>query len=92
MVLGKNGGGAVRLAPLGENGVLALCEGIETGLAVMNACPGLAVWAALSTSGLEQVRLPAQAMRIIILADHDVSGCWAARRRDHRAASAGRGP
>jgi putative DNA primase/helicase len=73
MVLGKNGGGAVRLAPLGKSGVLALCEGIETGLAVMNACPGLAVWAALSTSGLEQVRLPAQATRIIILADHDAS-------------------
>ncbi len=74
MVLGKNGGGAVRLAPIGDTGVLALCEGIETGLAVMSAYPGLAVWAALSTSGLEQVQLPAQARRIIILADHDASG------------------
>lgn len=74
MVLGKNGTGAVRLASLGDSGVLALCEGIETGLAVMNACPRLAVWAALSTSGLEQVQLPAQAKRIIILADHDASG------------------
>ena len=74
MMLGKTGGGAVRLAPLGESGVLALCEGIETGLAVMTACPGLAVWATLSTSGLEQVQLPAQAKRIIILADHDASG------------------
>ena len=74
MVLGKNGGGAVRLAPVSNSGVLALSEGIETGLAVMNACPGLAVWAALSTSGLEQIQLPAQATRIIILADHDASG------------------
>jgi phage/plasmid primase-like uncharacterized protein len=74
MVLGKNGTGAVRLAPLGNNGVLALCEGIETGLAIMKAFPRLAVWAALSTSGLEQVQLPAQAKRIIILADHDASG------------------
>jgi hypothetical protein len=40
MVLGKNGGGSVRLAPLGENGVLALCEGIETGLAVTKAVRG----------------------------------------------------
>ena len=40
----------------------------------MTACPGLAVWATLSTSGLEQVQLPAQAKRIIILADHDASG------------------
>ena len=74
MMLGKTGGGAVRLAPLGQSGVLALSEGIETGLAVMAACPGLAVWATLSTSGLEQVHLPAQARRIIILADHDASG------------------
>ena len=74
MMLGKTGGGAVRLAPLGQSGVLALSEGIETGLAVMAACPGLAVWATLSTSGLEQVQLPAQAKRIIFLADHDASG------------------
>ena len=74
MMLGKTGGGAVRLAPLGQSGVLALSEGIETGLAVMAACPGLAVWATLSTSGLEQVQLPAEAKRIIILADHDASG------------------
>jgi hypothetical protein len=74
MVLGKNGTGAVRLAPLNENGALALSEGIETGLAVIRAFPGLAVWAALSTSGLEQVQLPPQARRILILADHDASG------------------
>lgn len=74
MMLGKTGGGAVRLAPLGQSGVLALSEGIETGLAVMVACPGLAVWATLSTSGMEQVQLPAEAKRIIILADHDASG------------------
>ena len=74
MMLGKTGGGAVRLAPLGQSGVLALSEGIETGLAVMAACPGLAVWATLSTAGMEQVHPPAQARRIIILADHDASG------------------
>jgi putative DNA primase/helicase len=74
MMLGKVGGGAVRLAPIGPHGVLGLCEGIETGLAVMAACPGLPVWATLSTSGLEQVQLPPEAQRIIILADHDASG------------------
>lgn len=74
MMLGKTGGGAVRLAPIGPAGVLGLCEGIETGLAVMAACPGLPVWATLSTSGLEQVQLPPEAQRIIILADHDASG------------------
>lgn len=74
MMLGKVGGGAVRLASIGSHGVLGLCEGIETGLAVMAACSGLPVWATLSTSGLEQVQLPPEARRVVILADHDASG------------------
>ena len=64
----------MRLAPIGTASALGLCEGIETGLAVMTACPGLPVWATLSTSGLEQVQLPPEARRIIILADNDASG------------------
>ena len=74
MMLGKVAGGAVRLAEISTDGVLGLCEGIETGLAVMTACPGLAVWATLSTTNLEQVHIPPEATRIVILADHDVSG------------------
>ena len=74
MMLGRITGGAVRLAPIGEDGCVALCEGIETGLAVMTACPDLPVWATLSTSGLEQVELPPAAQRVLILADHDASG------------------
>ena len=74
MMLGKPGGGAVRLAPIGANGFLGLSEGIETGLAVMMACPGLPVWAALSTSGMEQVQLPPEARHVLILADNDPSG------------------
>lgn len=74
MMLGRIAGGAVRLGPLGDGDRLALSEGIETGLAVMTACPGLPVWATLSTSGLEQVDLPAAARRVLILADNDASG------------------
>jgi len=74
MMLGRVAGGAVRLAPFKGETALGICEGIETGLAVMKACPGLAVWATLSTSGLEQVQLPPEATRVIILADHDGSG------------------
>lgn len=74
MVLGRSGGGTVRLAPIGQQGALGLCEGIETGLAAMLACPGLPVWAALSTTGLEQALLPPEARRVVILADHDASG------------------
>jgi putative DNA primase/helicase len=74
MMLGKVAGGAVRLAEIGSDGVLGICEGIETGLAAMTARPGLAVWATLSATNLEQVHLPSEATRIIILADHDASG------------------
>jgi hypothetical protein len=74
MMLGRIAGGAVRLAPIGGDGRLALCEGIETGLAVMTSCPDLPVWATLSTSGLEQIDLPPAAQHVLILADHDASG------------------
>lgn len=77
MVLGRSGGGTVRLAPLGPHGVLGLCEGIETGLSAMLACPGLPVWAALSTTGLEQALLPPEVRRVVMLADHDASGAGA---------------
>ncbi|MFM9860649.1 toprim domain-containing protein [Pseudoxanthobacter sp. M-2] len=73
-MLGRVAGGAVRLAPLGDSDRLALSEGIETGLAALTACPDLPVWATLSTSGLEQIDLPPTVRRIVILADHDVSG------------------
>ena len=74
MMLGKVAGGAVRLAPINPGAALGLCEGIETGLAAMTSCPGLAVWATLSATNLEQVKLPPEAHRIVILADHDASG------------------
>lgn len=73
-MLGSVAGGAVRLAPIGTNGVLGLAEGIETALAVMTARPDVPVWAALSASGIEKIRLPVEAKKIVILADHDASG------------------
>ena len=63
-MLGKVAGGAVRLAAIGADGRLGLCEGIETGLAVMTAMPDFAVWATLSTSHLEQVVVPPEAREI----------------------------
>ncbi len=74
MMLGKVAGGSVRLAPINPGAALGLCEGIETGLAAMTSCPGLPVWATLSATNLEQVKLPPEAHRIVILADHDASG------------------
>jgi putative DNA primase/helicase len=69
--LGAIGGGAVRLAPAAE--ALLIGEGIETCLATMQAT-GLPAWAALSTSGLVTLRLPAIVRAVTILADNDKSG------------------
>jgi hypothetical protein len=43
----------------------------------MTSCTGLPVWATLSATNLEQVKLPPDAHRIVILADHDASGAGA---------------
>jgi putative DNA primase/helicase len=69
--LGPVAGAAVRLAPAGA--LLMVAEGIETGLAAMQACQ-LPVWAALSTSGMKALVLPPVVRTVIILADHDVNG------------------
>lgn len=92
MMLGKVSGGAVRLAEIGTDGLLGLCEGIETGLAVMTGCPELPVWATLSTSHLEQVHLPPQAHTVFIIADNDPSGAGsrAAETTAHRLRAEGR--
>jgi hypothetical protein len=79
--LGPLAGGAVRLGPTSET--LLVAEGIETALAAMQATamPG---WAALSTSGMVALALPACVQEVVILADHDRSG--AGQRAAHTAA------
>lgn len=74
LMLGKVAGGAVRLATLVLGAALGFSEGIETGHSVMASYPGLSVWATLSAVHLEYVKLPPDANRIVILADHDASG------------------
>ncbi len=76
MMLGPCRGGAVRLADPGD--VLMVGEGIETCLAAMQAT-GQPAWAALSTSGLRTLDLPASVRDVIILADGDDPGEAAAR-------------
>ena len=70
-MLGRAAGGAVRLIPVAET--LLIGEGIENCLAGMQAT-ALPAWAALSTAGLVALALPDIIRRIILLADHDVSG------------------
>ena len=48
-------------------------EGIETCLAAMQAT-GQPAWAALSTSGLRSLDLPANVRDVIVLADGDEAG------------------
>ena len=74
MMLGSVTGGAVPLGDVGERGVVGLAEGIETALSVMQACPALPVWAALSSGNLEQIVLPPEVNRVVLLADHDGEG------------------
>ena len=71
MMLGPCRGGVVRLGQPG--GVLMVGEGIETCLAAMQAT-GHAAWAALSTSGLRTLDLPAAVRDVIVLADGDDPG------------------
>jgi putative DNA primase/helicase len=90
MMLGRCVGGAVRFAK--PNVTVALAEGLETALSVAQACPGLAVWAALSTSGLIAVRLPEFVHQIIICVDNDINGAGerAARTAAQRLVKQGR--
>ncbi|MCH8189278.1 MAG: toprim domain-containing protein, partial [Proteobacteria bacterium] len=87
MMLGKCGGGAVRLAPAGPE--LVLSEGIETSLSVQQAT-GLPVWATLSTSGLRSIILPPEVETVIIAADADEPGEKAAQEAARRFIAEGR--
>ena len=71
-MLGDCRGGAVRLTPIGRR--LALCEGIETGLSIREACSDLTVWCALSAGNLDQLTLPALVEEIVLVADGDPVG------------------
>jgi len=81
--LGPVAGGAVHLGMPHAGEWLAITEGIETGLAGATAC-AIPVWAALSAGGVERLVLPADATRVVICADYDVSGTG--QRASHNAA------
>jgi putative DNA primase/helicase len=64
-------GGAVRLGSAGPT--LAVTEGIENGLAMLQAT-GIPTWAALSASGMRTVILPTEARMVLVAADNDENG------------------
>jgi putative DNA primase/helicase len=87
-MLGKVAGGAVRLAA--AEGELAIGEGIETCLSFQRAS-GIATWAALSTSGMTAIVLPALlAATVYLLVDLDPAGEQAAHAAAERLAREGR--
>lgn len=90
-MLGACAGGAVRLCEAA--GPLVIAEGIETGLSLLcGLLSGPAtVWAALSTSGIRGLHLPAQPGRLTIAPDGDVPGREAAHALASRADALGWG-
>jgi hypothetical protein len=67
-------GSAIRLSHINDVGDrLAITEGIETGLAVLQAT-ATPTWATGSASALQHVHIPARVRMVEIWADHDASG------------------
>ncbi len=87
MSLGPVAGGVVRLAK--ANGRLAISEGIETGLSVLQAT-GIPTWAALSTTNMSAVILPPDIRDVILGPDGDEAGALGAQRAARRFAQEGR--
>ena len=88
MMLGPVQGATVRFSKPAEE--LAVGEGIESCLSVAQVRPGLAVWAALSTSGLRAVQLLSETTSVVILADADAPGEEAAQAAAERFVREGR--
>lgn len=88
--LGPCGAAVVRLAgPDTPSAVLAVCEGVETGLSLLAA--GVApLWACTSAGTLGALPVLPGVQRLLIFADHDPPGLAAARRCARRWADAGR--
>lgn len=75
MILGTCRGGSVHLGK--PETILAVTEGIETGLSIRQAT-GTPTWAALSTGGLTSLILPDSVREVVICADYDRPGLQAA--------------
>lgn len=88
-MLGRVGGGAVRLSE--GDGKLVVAEGIETALSLASGLlhNPATIWAALSTSGLRGLDLPEKPGRMTIAADGDDAGRQAVHALAERATALG---
>lgn len=66
-------GAAIRLAPHDPDTELVIGEGVESTLSAMQLF-GRVGWSAIFAGGLKTLELPLNVRRIIIAADHDLSG------------------
>ncbi|WP_218014198.1 DUF7146 domain-containing protein [Rubellimicrobium roseum] len=88
-MLGGTAGGAVRLSA--STGRLVVAEGIETALSLASGLLSgpVAIWAALSTSGMRSLRLPVTPGQLTIASDGDAAGHAAAQALAERAHALG---
>jgi len=89
MTLGPADGGAIRLAPIGPNGELALAEGVEDALSFMKLT-GQPCWSCLTAGGIESFVLPAAVRFVAIAPDNDKRGRAAAQNAARRFIAEGR--
>jgi hypothetical protein len=75
--LGEIAGGAVHLTAVGEE--VVVCEGVETGLAVLCADPARMCWAGLSASLMRRIILPPSVRRVVLLEENDPSDAYGRR-------------
>jgi len=87
MTLGRCKGGAVPLALPAS--VLAVSEGIESGLSYM-AGSGIGTWAALSANGIRNLILPEIVRHVVLAVDPDPVGLMAAQSAARRWLGEGR--
>ena len=76
MMLGPVSGNAIRLAPATE--MMALAEGLEDGLSILQTCPDLPVWCCLTAGNLAP-QLPAIVKEVVMCLDGDLPGSQAFR-------------
>jgi len=86
--LGLVAGGAIRLGELDASGNVAVCEGPEDGLSLLEMLGG-PVWVAAGASFLPLMQFPVEVRSVVIGADNDAAGEGAAQKAAH--AFAGRG-
>ena len=84
-MLANCAGGAVRIVE--ADGALVVCEGIETGLSLASGLlqRPATIWAAMSASGMGNLRLPPTPARLTIATDGDDAGRTAAHKLADRA-------